>query len=193
MFRYFGRYTTMLGGIHKGRPADPPEGEGFGKSGQNRTWRGEGGLRCSDVRNWKNYIRSFLVIFVGNHICVRKFLLPGNCEYVIMCLSAYTCSCSDFHTMGNQKVGRPTGEGGASFRTTPDRRGRGVWKSRFWPDVLYECPLSNSRNFSLRPEESSCLYKNVYHHDVVFTALFIPFPLSYAVHKFKWNPCRVGQ
>ena len=90
---------------------------------------GRGGLRCSDVRNWKNYIRSFLVIFVGNHICVRKFLLPGNCEYVIMCLSAYTCSCSDFHTMGNQKVGRPTGEGGASFRTTPDRRGRGGFEN----------------------------------------------------------------
>ena len=82
-------------------------------------------MRCSDVRNWKNYIRSFLVIFVGNHICVRKFLLPGNCEYVIMCLSAYTCSCSDFHTMGNQKVGRPTGEGGCKLSDNPGQTGEG--------------------------------------------------------------------
>ena len=88
---------------------------------------GEGGLRCSAVRNWKNYIRSFLVIFVGNHICVRKFLLPGNCEYVIMCLSAYTCSCSDFHTMGNQKVGRPTGRG-CKLSDNPGQTGEGGLK-----------------------------------------------------------------
>ena len=114
-----------LGAIHKGRPADPPKG-GFGKTGQTRTWggRGVGGVRTSEIE--KNYIRSFLVIFVENHTCVCKFLLPSNCEYVIMSLRAYTCAYSDFHTIGNQKVGRPTGEGGVSFRTTPDRRRRGV-------------------------------------------------------------------
>ena len=38
-------------------------------------------------------------------------------------------------------------EGGRGFRKhsdTPDRRGRGVWKSRFCPDVLWDCPLDLS-------------------------------------------------
>ena len=38
-----------------------PDGEGGG---------GEGGLRRSDVRNRQNYVHSFFVIFVENHICV---------------------------------------------------------------------------------------------------------------------------
>ena len=29
-----------------------------------------------------------------------------------MCLRAYACVCGDSHSIGNQKVGRPTGEGG---------------------------------------------------------------------------------
>jgi hypothetical protein len=35
-------FKNPFGGIHKGRPAVPPEG-GFGKTGQNRTWGGGGG------------------------------------------------------------------------------------------------------------------------------------------------------
>ena len=62
--------VPQLGGLHKGRPADPPEG-GFGKSGQNRTWRGEGGFEVfgrpkleklyslfSRYFCWKSYLRT---------------------------------------------------------------------------------------------------------------------------------------
>ena len=117
-------HTLSKGAFTKDVRPTPPRG---GSENPDKTGLGggRGGLRCSDVRNWKNYIRSFLVIFVGNHISVRKFLLPGNCEYVIMCLSAYTCSCSDFHTMGNQKIGRPTGEGGCKLSDNPGQTGEG--------------------------------------------------------------------
>ena len=45
-----------------------------------------------------------------------------------MCLRACACVCGDSRSIVNQKVGRPAGEGGISFRTTPDRRGRGGLK-----------------------------------------------------------------
>ena len=39
---------------------------------------------------------------------------------------AYKCVCGDSHSIGNQKVGRPTGEGGVSFRTTRTDGGGGT-------------------------------------------------------------------
>ena len=42
-----------------------------------------------------------------------------------MCLSAYTCPCSDFHTMGNKKIGRPTGEGRCKLSDNPGQTGGG--------------------------------------------------------------------
>ena len=40
----------------------------------------------------------------------------------------YTCACSDFHTIGNQKVGRPTGEGGCKLSDNPGQTGEGGLK-----------------------------------------------------------------
>ena len=40
-----------------------------------------------------------------------------------MSLRAYTCAYSDFHTIGNQKVGRPTGEGGCKLSDNPGQTG----------------------------------------------------------------------
>ena len=39
-----------------------------------------------------------------------------------MCLRAYTCICGDSHSIGNQKVGRPLGEGGGC--KLPDNPGQ---------------------------------------------------------------------
>ena len=40
-----------------------------------------------------------------------------------MCLSACTCVCGDSHSIGNQKVGRPTGEGGCKLPDNPGQTG----------------------------------------------------------------------
>ena len=79
------------------------------KTGRRGRW---GGLRCSDDRNWKYYIRSFFRIFIENRICVW------------MSVSVLTCVSGHIHT---HVVGRPTGEV-LSFRTSPERRGRGYLK-----------------------------------------------------------------
>ena len=50
-----------LGGIHKGRPADPPEG-GFGKTGQNRTWGG-GGFEVFGRPELKQFYSLFFCYF----------------------------------------------------------------------------------------------------------------------------------
>ena len=45
-----------------------------------------------------------------------------------MCLRAYTCVCGDYHSSGNQKVGRPTGEGGCKLSDNPGQTGEGGLK-----------------------------------------------------------------
>ena len=80
-------YTTLtsdynlLGAIHKGRPADPPGGR-FGKTGQNRTWRGEGGIENSDVRKWFFWLYQISVFWLPecnlmhtNHLFISTSIL----------------------------------------------------------------------------------------------------------------------
>ena len=46
-----------------------------------------------------------------------------------MCLRAYTCVCGDSHSIENQKVGRPTGEGGrCKLSDNPGQTGEGGLK-----------------------------------------------------------------
>ena len=70
---------NRLGDIHKGRPADPPEG-GSGKSGQNRTW-GEGGGGLHGIRtsgNEKKYIGVIVcIVYIAFHY--SKCGSHGNC------------------------------------------------------------------------------------------------------------------
>ena len=42
-----------------------------------------------------------------------------------MCLRAYPCVCGDSHYIGNQNVGRPTGEGGCKAFGQPRTDGGG--------------------------------------------------------------------
>ena len=42
-----------------------------------------------------------------------------------MCLRAYPCVCGDSHYIGNQNVGRPTGEGGCKLSDNPGQTGEG--------------------------------------------------------------------
>ena len=42
-----------------------------------------------------------------------------------MCLTAYACLCGNSHSKINQKVGRPTGEGGRKLSDTPGQTGEG--------------------------------------------------------------------
>ena len=42
-----------------------------------------------------------------------------------MCLRAYPCLCGDSHSIGNQKVGRPTGGRGCKLSDNPGQTGEG--------------------------------------------------------------------
>ena len=42
-----------------------------------------------------------------------------------MCLTAYACICGNSHSKINQKVGRPTGEGGRKVSDNPGQTGEG--------------------------------------------------------------------
>ena len=55
----------------------PPRG-GFAKTGQTRTWGGEGGYRYSDVRKWKKLRNQSFSLFPSNGISTCFFLLTNE-------------------------------------------------------------------------------------------------------------------
>ena len=62
-----------------------------------------------------------------------------------MCLGAYTCVCGVFHSIGNQKVGRPTGEGGCKLSDNPGQTGEGGSENHdFGRTSFVNGPLSTS-------------------------------------------------
>ena len=58
-----------------------------------------------------------------------------------MCLRAYTCVCGDSHSKGNQKVGRPTGEGGCKLSDNPGQTGEGGSENLDFGHTL-ECQIN---------------------------------------------------
>ena len=63
-----------------------------------------------------------------------------------MCLTAYACLCGNSHSKINQKVGRPTGEGGRKVSDNPGQTGEGGSENLdFGRTSFVNGPLSKSR------------------------------------------------